>query len=167
MVLKVSNLNKFPLSQREILGLAERYPTITVIDDYLEREEVMDLMAAADVYVSLHAAEGFGLTLLESMALGTPVIATAYSGNMDFTSDDNSWLVDYEMMETTERTGPYPAGSVWASPRTDAAVEIMRRIGEHRDEITVKGAIAQRDARETASIERYAARLKEHLDRVM
>jgi glycosyltransferase involved in cell wall biosynthesis len=167
MVLKVSNLNKFPSSQQEILGLAERYPAITVIDDYFERDRVMDLMAAADVSVSLHAAEGFGLTLLESMALGTPVIATAYSGNMDFTTGDNSWLVDYEMIETTERYGPYPAGSVWANPRTDAAVEIMRRIGEHRDEITVKGALAQRDARKTASIDRYAARLKEQLDRVM
>ena len=33
----------------------------------------------ADCYVSLHRAEGFGLTLAEAMALGKPVIATGYS----------------------------------------------------------------------------------------
>ena len=101
-VLKVSNLNKFPASQKEILGLADQYPAITVIDEYLTREDVMSLMAAADVYVSLHAAEGLGLTLLEAMAVGTPVICTGYSGNMDFTTSENSWLVGYDMMRRAD-----------------------------------------------------------------
>lgn len=166
-VLKVSNLNKFPASQREILGLQERYPAISVIDEYQTRNQVMDLMAASDVYVSLHAAEGFGLTLLEAMALGTPVICTGYSGNMDFTNDTNSWLVGYEMMRTEERTGPYPEGSVWASPNLDEASDIMRHIGDHRAEIDVKAALAHRDALEAASLERYARRLNEHLRRVL
>ena len=166
-VLKVSNLNKFPASQREILGLQERYPAISVIDEYLAREEVMDLMAAADVYISLHAAEGFGLTLLEAMALGTPVICTAYSGNMDFTNDVNSWLVGYEMMRTEERTGPYPEGSVWASPKLEDAIEAMGHIASNRSEIAVKAEHAYRDALEAASLERYAQRLDEQLRRVL
>jgi glycosyltransferase involved in cell wall biosynthesis len=166
-VLKVSNLNKFPASQREILGLQERYPAISVIDEYLSREEVMDLMAAADVYISLHAAEGFGLTLLEAMALGTPVICTGYSGNMDFTNDTNSWLVGYEMMRTEERTGPYPEGSVWASPKIEDAIEAMRHIASNRSEIAVKAEHAYRDALAAASLDRYAQRLDEHLRRVL
>jgi glycosyltransferase involved in cell wall biosynthesis len=166
-VLKVSNLNKFPASQREILGLQERYPAISVIDEYLSRDEVMDLMAAADVYISLHAAEGFGLTLLEAMALGTPVICTGYSGNMDFTNDTNSWRVGYEMMRTEERTGPYPEGSVWASPKIEDAIEAMRHIASNRSEIAVKAEHAYRDALEAASLDRYARRLDEHLRRVL
>jgi glycosyltransferase involved in cell wall biosynthesis len=166
-VLKVSNLNKFPASQREILGLQERYEAISVIDEYLTREDVMNLMAAADIYVSLHAAEGYGLTLLESMAMGTPVICTAYSGNMDFTNNVNSWLIGYDMMRTDERTGPYPEGSVWASPRLEEAVETMRQIGANRSEIAVKAEHAHRDALEAASLERYAQRLDEQLRRVL
>jgi glycosyltransferase involved in cell wall biosynthesis len=166
-VLKVSNLNKFPASQREILGLQQRYPAITVIDEYFSRDQVMDLMAASDVYVSLHAAEGFGLTLLEAMAVGTPVICTGYSGNMDFTTAENSWLVGYEMMRTDERTGPYPEGSVWASPNLDDAIEVMRYVGSHRSEIAVKAERAHRDALEAASLERYAKRLDEQLSRVL
>ena len=92
----------------------------------------MDLMSAADIYVSLHAAEGFGLTLLEAMAVGTPVICTGYSGNMDFTNYENSWLVGYQMMRTDERTGPYPEGSVWASPNLDEAIDVMRHVGSNR-----------------------------------
>jgi glycosyltransferase involved in cell wall biosynthesis len=166
-VLKVSNLNKFPQSQKEILGLVDEYPAITVIDDYLSREDVLDLMAAADVSVSLHAAEGLGLTLLESMAMGTPVICTGYSGNMDFTTDTNSWLVGYDMMRTDERTGPYPEGSIWASPRVDDAADVMRHIGTHREEIAVKAAVAREDALHAASLERYAARLDAQLRRVL
>lgn len=166
-VLKVSNLNKFPASQREILSLTDRYPAITVIDEYLAREDVMDLMAAADVYVSLHAAEGFGLTLLEAMALGTPVICTGYSGNMDFTNSENSWLVGYDMIRTEERTGPYPEGSIWASPSFDDAVEAMRNVADNRAEIGIKAERAHRDAVEAASLERYAKRLEKQLRRVL
>ena len=53
------------------------------------------LFARADCYVSLHRSEGFGLTLAESMALGKPVIATGYSGNTDFMTPANSYLVDW------------------------------------------------------------------------
>ena len=53
------------------------------------------LFARADCYVSLHRAEGFGLTLAEAMALGKPVIATGFSGNTDFMTPANSYLVDW------------------------------------------------------------------------
>ena len=166
-VLKVSNLNKFPEMQKDIYRYVEANPAITIIDEYLERSEVLELMAAADVYVSLHAAEGFGLTLLEAMALGTPVICTGYSGNLDFTTAENSWLVGYDMIQTDRRHGPYPLGAVWADPRVDDAADIMRHVAQHRDEIVVKAVAAVRDARRAASIEEYARRLDTHLRRVL
>ena len=43
-------------------------------------------MNGADCYVSLHRAEGFGYTLAEAMWIGKPVIATGYSGNVDYMS---------------------------------------------------------------------------------
>ncbi len=166
-VLKVSNLNKFPASQSRLKAMAEQYPAITLIDEYFTRERVMDLMAAADVSVSLHAAEGFGLTLLESMALGTPVICTGYSGNMDFTTDENSWLIDYRMMATERQTGPYPPGSVWAFPNVDSAADVMRMAAANRSEVERKARRAMADAKEAASLERYAKRLDEQLRRVL
>ena len=55
-----------------------------MIDGYLDTATSGALMAHADCYISLHRAEGLGLTMAEAMSLGKPVIATAYSGNMDF-----------------------------------------------------------------------------------
>ena len=46
------------------------------------------MMAACDCYVSLHRSEGLGLTMAEAMAVGKPVVATAWSGNLDFMSDE-------------------------------------------------------------------------------
>lgn len=166
-LLKVSNLNKFPASEKVLRGYVERYPAITMIDDYLPRDGVLDLMAAADVYLSLHAAEGYGLTLLEAMALGTPVICTGYSGNMDFTTLENSWLVDYTMVATPRQTGPYPPGSVWASPDTDSAADVLRRARDHPAELARKREHAIRDARAAASLPAYAQRLDRELRRVL
>jgi glycosyltransferase involved in cell wall biosynthesis len=46
-------------------------------------------MAACDAYVSLHRSEGTGLTITDAMALGKPVIATSWSGNMGFVDVSN------------------------------------------------------------------------------
>ena len=42
------------------------------------------LIVSCDAYVSLHRSEGFGITMAEAMLLGKPVVATDYSGNIDF-----------------------------------------------------------------------------------
>ena len=166
-LLKITNLNKFPATQGEIARLINDVPAITVLDDYLDRSEVATLMAAADVYVSLHAAEGYGLTLLEAMAVGTPVLCTGYSGNMDFTNAANSWLVDYDLITIDEPAGPYPQGSMWAAPRVDHAVELLRRIRDDRSAIDIKAALARDAALVAGSLERYAQRLGERLKTVM
>lgn len=165
-VLKVSSLNKFPSTRDRICRLAAKYPAITVIDDTFGYEEVLQLMASVDVYVSLHAAEGFGLTILEAMALGTPVICTGYSGNMDFTTSKNSWLVDYSITAISEQMGPYPRGSMWASPNVDSAAEAMRSAAGDPTKLDRKRSLARAEALVSASIPAYANRLASELDRV-
>jgi glycosyltransferase involved in cell wall biosynthesis len=120
-------------------------PDIQLIDGYLEPLQKTALLARADCYVSLHRSEGFGLTLAESMALGTPVIATGYSGNTDFMTPQNSYLVDF----TLTRVGPdceiYPAHGTWAEPDLDHAAELMRRVWERPEEASAKAMRAQAD----------------------
>lgn len=120
-------------------------PDIDLVDSILDSRQKAALMARADCYVSLHRSEGFGLTLAESMALGTPVIATGYSGNMDFTTSQNSYLVDW----TPTLVGPdceiYPHDGRWAEPDLDHAAELMRRAWQRPDEARAKALRAQAD----------------------
>lgn len=103
---------------------------VLMIDSHMERADLAALMTACDAYVSLHRAEGFGLTMAEAMALGKPVIATAYSGNVDFMTADTACLVDYRLVPLLRDYGPYLRGFEWAEPDVDQAAGFMKRIVE-------------------------------------
>jgi glycosyltransferase involved in cell wall biosynthesis len=59
------------------------------------------------------------------MALGVPVIASGYSGNLDFMNAENSLLVPVRRITTDRPYGPYPAGTVWGEPDLQVAAEQM------------------------------------------
>lgn len=166
-IVKTHNLHKMRGSEAKLRTAEARNPRITIVNEYWDREKLLRVMQAADVYVSPHAAEGFGLTLLESMALGTPVIATGYSGNMDFTDEQNSWLLDYRLVRLNHQAGPYPEGTVWARPRLDSIIDAMRSAAADPGMLHTKGVLAHARALEVASIERYAENLDRHLRRLM
>ena len=71
---------------------------VHILDRVLDGDDITALMDSCDAYVSLHRSEGLGLTMAEAMLLGKPVVATRYSGNLDFMDDDNSLLVDCEIV---------------------------------------------------------------------
>ena len=127
LVIKCINGNLFPERlERLRWELADR-DDIIVRDELLSAADRMALVAVADCYVSLHRTEGLGLTMAEAMAVGTPVVATAYSGNLDFMSQRSAMLVPAEEVEV----GPghyYPAHGHWAEPDLDAAAAMMRGV---------------------------------------
>ena len=118
---------------------------IKLIDTILSEGETTALLSTCDCYVSLHRSEGFGLPIAEAMSLGKPVIVTAYSGNMDFTTPSNSLLVRYRPVELDRDYGPYKKGSVWADPSLDHAAELMRYAYENRDVSNAVGRRARED----------------------
>jgi len=103
-------------------------PRVHVIDEVLPDDRMHALIELSDCFVSLHRSEGFGRGLAESMTLGKPVIATAYSGNMDFTNAANACLVDYTLVPVGPSEYPYPEGQVWADPDIDQAAWYMRKL---------------------------------------
>jgi glycosyl transferase family 1 len=113
--------------ERLLLAAAE-HPDIEVMDRYVSASEKNSMLASADCYVSLHRAEGFGLTPAESLCMGKPVIATRYGGNLEFMNDRNSWLVDYELVPIGYGNDPYPATGEWADPDVDQAASYMREM---------------------------------------
>ncbi len=141
-------------------------PNAVLIDRVLTRAELLAFLDATDCGVSLHRSEGFGLTCAESMLLGKPVIATGYSGNLDFMTPENSYLVDFRRVEIAEDIDPYPKGSVWAEPSVDHAAELLRRVFENRAEARAKGERARVDLRESLSIAAAGARMRARLEAI-
>jgi glycosyltransferase involved in cell wall biosynthesis len=136
---------------------------ITIYSGYWSARQMRDLMAACDAYISLHRSEGTGLTITDAMALGKPVIATGWSGNMDFMNVANSFPVRYRLVEITENVGPYRRGESWAEPSIEHAAELMRWVSSHRDEATARGQVARQEIATAYSEAAVAALIQQRL----
>src|SRR5262249_41237734 len=98
LIIKSMGAEFFPAKWEELDELAQG-AKIRMIDGTWKSQNIVRLMKTADCYVSLHRCEGFGLTMLEAMALGKPVIASRYSGNLDFMTPSNGFLVPVKIVE--------------------------------------------------------------------
>jgi glycosyltransferase involved in cell wall biosynthesis len=123
-----------------------------VLED-IPRRDILGLISATDCYVSLHRAEGFSYTCAEAMAYGKPVIATNYSGNLQFMDHENSYLVDFEEVEVAVPEGPFQRGSVWAEANVEQAAMFMRDIYSDIEAARIIGDRARRDVRRQLSYE--------------
>ena len=142
LIIKTMNGHQRWASHQRVLAAADGRSDIRVWDETLERADQMALVAAADCMVSLHRSEGLGLHLAEAMWLGTPTIATRYSGNLDFMNDENSLLIDAELVHVEHGEGVYPPTSRWAAPDLDEAAAAMRRVASDdglRSQLTAAG----------------------------
>jgi glycosyltransferase involved in cell wall biosynthesis len=100
-----------------------------LIEETLDRPDVLGLINACDAYVSLHRGEGFGRTLAEAMLYGKPVIATNYSGNVDFMMEGLSYPVDFTLERIPRDAYPFlelTDGAEWAEPDVEDAAQKMR-----------------------------------------
>jgi hypothetical protein len=61
------------------------------------------------------------------------VIATGYSGNLAFMTEETSFLVPHEMTEVGPGAGPYDARALWAEPDLAAASDAMRIVVDKPD----------------------------------
>jgi glycosyltransferase involved in cell wall biosynthesis len=132
LVIKTNNASRYPEALRELQEAVAGDPRIVLIHDTLRRDRVVSLLSHADVFVSLHRAEGFGRSLAESMLLGKPVIATNYSGNTDFMSASNSCPVNYSLIPVRPGEYPFWENQVWADPDIEQAAWYMRRLERDR-----------------------------------
>ncbi|MDB5461791.1 MAG: glycosyltransferase [Phenylobacterium sp.] len=125
LTLKTQNGRLFP----EVLAAlrASAPGNVRIVDEVWSYAEIQSLIAGADVLVSLHRAEGFGLTPAEAMALGTPVLATAYSGVLDFMDADCAMMVPYRATPVVDPQGIYQ-GQTWAEPDLGAAAGALVRL---------------------------------------
>jgi glycosyltransferase involved in cell wall biosynthesis len=131
LVLKTIHGQTHRLEMAQLIEHAQNDLRIIFLDRQLSAEQIRGLLNCADCYVSLHRSEGLGIGMAESMYLGKPVIATAYSGNMEFMNANNAALVDFELVDLEMGDYPHAKGQVWAQAKiTDAAEKMQRIVGD-------------------------------------
>ena len=165
LVLKFTNGEYDRAAVRRLHEEAEGL-NVVMLDGYMDRSELIALLDTADCYFSPHRSEGFGLTILEAMALGKAVIATNYSGNVDFMTPENSYPLDYRLVPLTRDYGPYMRGASWADPDLDHAASLMRHVVEHAEEAAGRGARARADIERDWNPQVTGSRVRERLDAI-
>lgn len=136
LVIKVNNSRRDGALHPAVARLHELcrgHPNILILDVVLSYPDVLSLYASCDCFVSMHRSEGLGLGLMEAMALGKPVIATAWSGNMSFMSHANSCLVGYELIPARSDLQVYSKrylgkDAYWADPSFEQAAAWMQEL---------------------------------------
>jgi glycosyltransferase involved in cell wall biosynthesis len=156
LILKVYQIND-PVSDLEAkvthfierrLGMRlEDTPPVVLLNGYLPLAHMPQLYAAAQAFVLPSRGEGYGRPYMEAMSCGLPVIATRWSGQMEFLNDQNGYLIELEgLVEAPPNVDmEYYAEHRWAEPSVDDLRHKMRRVMTHREEAQQRA----RQARET------------------
>jgi glycosyltransferase involved in cell wall biosynthesis len=127
------------------------HPQVLFLPFQMPFEHINALYRLAHAYVSPHHAESWGITLSDAMLCGKPVIATGFSGNMDYMNEDNAFLLPYEEGRVP---GDPPSvavepGMTWADPDPACLEASFLRLYESHSspETQAKVARARADVR--------------------
>lgn len=153
LVLKVSDAATAPEEMAELAEAIGDAPNIRIEERRLDERERLDLIASADALLSLHRSEGFGLVMAEAMLAGVPVVATDWSGNLEFMDETSALLVPSRMIAASDRRGVYGSGECWADPDTDAAAAHLRALAERPQDFAGLRLAAQNMARDRLGLE--------------
>ncbi len=145
LYIKTTNGERHGSEDEELRTAAAGRSNIVIRNGYVSSDDYFSMLDACDCYVSLHRSEGFGLTVAEAMALGKPVISTAYSATLEFANESNSFLVPARLTEVGDQAPPYPPRSQWAEPDVAAAARQMARVFADSGAAAAVGARARAD----------------------
>lgn len=134
LIVKSINGNHFPKELEILRGLADGRSDIIFIDSYFSAVQNLALLADADLLLSLHRSEGFGLNIFDAMTFGTQVIATGYSGNQDFMKNSAAISVPFDLIRVTNYAG-VKLNSFWAEPSIEIAAEEIQKLYRNRSSL--------------------------------
>ena len=163
LVLKSINGDRHPAAVSRIEELIGGRDDVLLYDAYLDAADNTALLAQATCVVSLHRAEGFGFNIADAMALGVPVIATAATGSLTFTSPDDGWLVPATDVAVGPDHFPYPAEARWADPDLATAAMHMRSIAADPAGACERAARAQTRVLASFTVECTGAFIRNHV----
>lgn len=167
LVLKITNYGNI-INSEEIEKFKQEVKKdddIIIINENFDKEKLLGLISICDCYISLHRLEGFGFTIAEAMKLQKPVIVTNYSGNLDFTNSENSFLANYNLVKVTPDEYEFiDRPDVWAEVDINHVVKLMAEVYNNKELANQKALKAKKFIDENHNFEivgnNYYHRLK-------
>lgn len=135
---------------------------VAIFTDHWSDPELDALHRRGNCYVSLHRGEGWNYPLFDAAAQGTPVIATGFSGPLDYL-DESEYLVPFELIAVDQRYVYYNKQMRWAMPDVQAAARHMRHVFADADVARGRAAARAEHIRSAYSIEAVGAMARERL----
>ena len=130
LTIKVIHAKDFQNDLKKLKKIIDSYPHITILTQWLDEKALRQLYRQHNVYLSLHRSEGFGLTIREAMLFGLFIVATGWSGNMDFMHGKTVYPVPFRLVPLEKREQRYwgVSNARWAEPDIEQASVILRNI---------------------------------------
>lgn len=135
------------LIRRELRLDPDQAAPVLLVSDPCSDRAMPGLYTACDAFVLPTRGEGWGRPLAEAMAAGLPTIGTAWGGNLDFMTPDNSYLVETDGLVPVDEGVEVASfrGHRWANPSVEHLRQVMRRVVEQPAEAAERGARARAD----------------------
>jgi glycosyltransferase involved in cell wall biosynthesis len=139
----------------------EDIPSVLVSTECVSDAVMEEIYAGCDCFVLPTRGEGWGLPIMEAMAAGVPVIASACGGTTDFLSEETGWPIPCRFVRRTESLGCMAAGQRWAEPDLERLMEAMRQVHAGGEEVERRRENARRMLRERFSPRAIGERLRD------
>ena len=144
LTIKTSSSKRYAKEKNDLISAVATCKNIKIVEKIFDKETLHHIIKNCDSYISLHRSEGFGLTMAEAMYFAKPVIATNYSGNLEFMNPQNSFLVNYEKVVVDSEIINYDKNTVWSNPDVSHAAALMKQVRANSPEVQLKCSEAQK-----------------------
>lgn len=140
---------------------------VVLIEESVSQPDMTGLLAACDVYVSLHRGEGFGIGMAEAMSLGKCVVATDYSASTEFCKPGHAFPIPYQMVNVPSEQRDivaYAKVETWADADVDAAAAALRRLYDDPALRSTMGQAAKNFIADYFSLDNFKADVERFLN---
>ena len=163
LLIKTSSASQFPDICQSLMQRCGADRRILWQHQHLTAAELEQLLLSADALLSPHRSEGFGLVLADAMAIELPVIATGYSGNLEFMPPGSAELLPWTLKTINRTCGDYRQGWCWAEPDPESTAQAMRRCVQNPQALAAMARAGAHAVRERLSAERLSAIVRQRL----